>query len=62
MWFIRRDKEELKKSQQAILDAAESLRETKARDQEVHAVSKTLKEIREKNHFAEKLRIIMEGG
>lgn len=62
MWFIRRDKEELKKSQQAILDAAESLRETKARDKEVHAVSKTLKEIREKNHFAEKLRIIMEGG
>lgn len=50
------------KSQQAVRDAARSLERVKARNPEVHEVSKTLKDIRERNHFAEQLQVIMEGG
>jgi hypothetical protein len=50
------------RSQQAILDANKSLERVQARDPEVHAVSRALKTIRERNHFAEQLRTIMEGG
>ena len=62
MWPFRRRKRGLNESQQAVLNATKSLREVRERDSEVHAVSKTLKAIREKNHFAEQLRVIMEGG
>jgi hypothetical protein len=62
MWPFRRNKDGVKESQQAILDATKTLREVRSRDEEVHAVSRTLKDIREKNHFAERLRVIMEGG
>jgi hypothetical protein len=62
MWFRRRDKREIKESQQAVLDATKRLRETRERDPEVHVVSRALKDIRERNHFAERLRMIMEGG
>lgn len=62
MWPFRRNRAGLKESQQAILDATKSLRETKSRDAEVHEVSGALKTIRERNHFADTLRMIMEGG
>lgn len=63
MWPFRRKNEvEVKESQQAILDAAESLRQVKSRDAEVHQISGALKNIRERNHFAENLRVIMERG
>lgn len=63
MWFNRREqKKKIVESQQAILDATSELRQVKARDPEVHAVSGALKHIRERNHFAEQLRIIMERG
>lgn len=61
MWPFRRNKN-IKESQQAILDATKSLRDVRSRDPEVHAVSRTLREIRERNHFAEQLQIIMKGG
>lgn len=61
MWPFSRHKNG-SESRQALLDADASLQEVKARDQEVHAVSSTLKAIREKNHFAEQLRTIMQGG
>lgn len=63
MWFNRREqKKKIVESQQAILNATSELRQVQARDPEVHAVSGALKTIRERNHFAEQLRIIMERG
>lgn len=61
MWPFRRKNPGMKESQQAILDAAQSLREVRSRDDEVHQVSGALRTIRERNHFAENLRVIMEG-
>jgi hypothetical protein len=57
----QKDRNGNSKSQQAVLDAAESLRQAKARDPEVRAVSKTLKDMRERNHFAEQLHVILGG-
>lgn len=63
MWpFRRRDKKAMKESQQAILDATKTLRDVKAREKEVHEISGALRSIRERNHFAEQLRTIMQGG
>jgi hypothetical protein len=62
MWPFRSNKKELRESQQAILDATSSLRDVKSRDAEVHEVSGALKTIRERNHLAEQLRVIMERG
>jgi predicted ATPase len=62
MWFRRRNRGKIKESQQAILDATKTLREVRARDPEVREISRTLKEIRERNHFAENLRAIMQRG
>lgn len=49
------------KSQQAVLDATQSLRKVRDREPEVHAVAKALKEIRERNHFAEQLNALLGG-
>lgn len=63
MWnFRKRDKQKLKESQQAILNATKSLREVTERDEEVHQISGALRSIRERNHFAEQLQVIMERG
>jgi hypothetical protein len=61
MWPFRRHPSKIKESQQAILDATATLQRVQERGPEVRAVSKTLKEIRERNHFADQLRTIMEG-
>lgn len=60
--FHKRNKHHIKESQQAILDATKGLREVRERDDEVHSVSGALASIRERNHFAEQLRVIMGGG
>jgi len=63
MWSLRkRNNKQIKDSQQAILDATKSLREVHERDTEVHELSGALRNIRERNHFAEQLRVIMERG
>lgn len=63
MWpFRRRDRQRMKESQQAILDATSSLRRVRERDTEVREISGALRNIRERNHFAEQLRVIMERG
>jgi len=49
------------RSQQAVLDATQSLERVQSRESEVRAVSKALKDIRERNHFAEQLQILMGG-
>lgn len=61
MWPFRRNKNG-KESQQAILDATKALREVADRDKEVRETSGALRLIRERNHFAEQLKVIMEGG
>lgn len=61
MWpFRKRVTNNMKESQQAILNATSTLRRTQERGPEVSRVSKTLKDIRERNHFAEQLQVIME--
>lgn len=63
MWFRRRKvtRQNIVKSEQAILEASKAKKEVEALDQEVHEISGALKDLRERNHFADKLRIIMEG-
>lgn len=65
MCFRRRKKcaeEKIAESQKAVEEAHQTLRRVRARDSEVHAISGALKSIRERNHFAEQLRTIMERG
>lgn len=62
MWpFRKKVAKEIKDSQQAILNATQTLRRVQEREPEVRAMSKALKDIRERNHFAEQLQVIMEG-
>lgn len=62
MWF-RRQKNSVQqdKAQAALDDAHENLKRTQDRACEVREVSKALKVMRERNHFAEQLQVIMEG-
>ena len=63
MIFLRRkDTDTSKESLQALASAKKSLRKTKARSKEVSEVSTALRTLRERNHFMEKLGVIMEGG
>lgn len=59
VWFRRRDKRRIKESKEALADANKSLREVQKRSDEVSYVANALKEIRERNHFAEQLEEIM---
>lgn len=62
MWpFRRRNKKEIMESEQAILEAQKHIHQAQARNAEVHKISGSLRVIRERNHFAEQLRLIMEG-
>lgn len=49
-------------AKQALVEAEKGHRKVKARDQEVHQVAESLKKIRQRNHFAERIQEIMEGG
>lgn len=61
MWpFRKKVTRNMKESQQAILDATGKLRSTRERGPEVSRVSNVLRDIRERNHFAEQLQTIME--
>ena len=63
MWpFNKRHTQDIKESERAILRAQDELRRVKSRTTEVEQISGSLRLIRERNHFAEKLRIIMERG
>jgi hypothetical protein len=63
MWFRRQEqKRKLVESEQAILDANRAKKRVEARTPEVRAISLSLKDIRERNHFADQLRIIIERG
>ncbi len=59
MWFRKSKPEE--GSEKAVLDAVKRLREVQDRGPEVSEIADALRNIREKNHFADKLRLIMIG-
>lgn len=58
-WF--RKKREPEHSTEALAEATEQLRIVKARSPEVQAISTALRAMRERNHFAETLQVIIEG-
>lgn len=63
MQFRRRNKEpDNDQSVKALEDAQTNLKRINERTPEVSEVAKTLKWMRERNHFAETLQIIIEGG
>lgn len=62
MW-LRRTRKEPDYSHEALKDARDNLQKTRDREQEVREVSQSLRTLRTRNHFTEKLRVIMiEGG
>lgn len=58
MWFLRRKEIE---SKIALKTAEESLKKTKERSTDVTEVTEALRNLRERNHFAERLEFIMGG-
>jgi t-SNARE complex subunit (syntaxin) len=65
MWFLRkRQSKSTKEAADALQEAHENLREVQKRNPEVLRVSRSLRELRERNHFAENLEaiIIRHGG
>ena len=57
----KEDHQSAQESYAALVDAKKSLRQTRSRAREVTEVSTALRLLRERNHFIEKLGIIMEG-
>ena len=47
---------------EALQEADKNLKKVKARDKEVHDVAESLRKVRSRNHFAERIQEIMEGG
>lgn len=60
MRFLRRRKPD-RESTQALVNARENLRQAQARRPEVEEIAGALRIMRERNHFAETLQVIMEG-
>lgn len=58
--FRRSDSSE--EAKKALADAKHNLRKVQARSSEVSRVANALKEIRERNHFAEQLEAIIRSG
>lgn len=59
MWLFKREKDQ--KSVEALKDSKRGLRKTELRTAEVEKISKALRVLRERNHFAEQLESIMGG-
>jgi hypothetical protein len=58
VWFLRRSKRS-DESIQALKDAQRNLVKVQRRGNEVTKIAKALKDIRERNHFAEQLEEIV---
>ena len=56
---LRKSDKEL--AQKALDDATQRLNKVRSRDAEVHEVCNALRQLRERNHFAEQLRTVMGG-
>lgn len=61
MWFLKRNTEQTERSIEAVTESVKNLRQTELRTAEVTEVSKALRTLRERNHFAEQLESIMGG-
>lgn len=61
MWLFRR-RDSSDEAKNALEDAKHNLRKVQARSSEVSRVANALKEIRERNHFAEHLEAIIRSG
>jgi len=59
--IFRKRKRGLVESEEALRDANINLRRVRSRDKEVREVAGALREIRERNHFAEQLQEILGG-
>lgn len=59
MWFRRRRSDAIDKADEALADSLKSLRATKDRGPEVTTIAQGLKDLRERNHFAENLEEII---
>jgi hypothetical protein len=60
MWFLRNRQSRLtEEAEDALKDAENGLREVQKRNPEVQRVSRSLRELRERNHFAENLQAII---
>lgn len=61
MWFLRRrlNKTKSKEADEALKDAQANLKRVKRRGGEVSRIAESLKEIRERNHFAEQMEEII---
>lgn len=58
MRFRRRSKTDVE-SEKALEDAKKNLRKVRSRSSEVSRVANALKDIRERNHFAEQMEVII---
>lgn len=59
--FRRRAKHDKGLAEAALTNAKSTLRDIRNRTPEIQAVSGSLRELRERNHFAERLIYIMKG-
>lgn len=59
MWFRRRRSDTTEKAEEALASARKNLREIKDRATEVTTIVESLKDLRERNHFAENLEEII---
>jgi len=55
MFFRKREGKGLAESEKALREADKTLKDIRSRDEEVHEVAESLRVMREKNHFAERL-------
>lgn len=60
--FRKRESPQESESIKALAEARENLQRTKERNDEVMEVACAMRMLRERNHFAERLKGIMEGG
>ncbi len=58
----RHHEDRLAEANDAVLSARDGLKNIRDRDDEVSALSSSLIKLRRRNHFAEQIQIIMEGG
>jgi len=61
MYFPRRKNKGLADSENAVREAQANLEAVKSREEEVHEIAESLRVMRERNHFAEKLGDIFFG-
>lgn len=62
MWFRRTENAKDLEATAALSDAEQQLNKVKAREQEVQVLARESREFRKRNHFADSLQALFEGG